>query len=202
MSSSEPLRTRKLAEDLARRKIRFVDAPVSGGVKGAHAGSLTIMAGGPAEDVARVTPWLKPLGQIVPTGDVGSGHAMKALNNLLSATHLLATTEAVLAGERLGLDAETMIAVFNRSSGKSGSTENKFPNFILPKRYDSGFALRLMVKDMRIALGIAEAAHSPHELSGAALLLWEQAERNLPPEADHTEIEQWVRALSNGPHHA
>jgi 3-hydroxyisobutyrate dehydrogenase len=193
MSSSVPQRTRLLAEELAARDIHLVDAPVSGGVKGANAGRLTIMMGGSDAEVARVTPWLEPLGRIVATGAVGSGHAIKALNNLLSATHLLATSEAMLAGESLGLDPLVMLSVFNRSSGKSGSTENKFPNFVLPGTFDSGFALRLMLKDMRIAVGIAEASGVPHGLGTDAVEIWEQAAQELPPDADHTEIARWVR---------
>lgn len=199
MSSSEPLRTRALAEELSADGVRMVDAPVSGGVKGARAGTLTIMLGGADDDVARVRPWLEPMGTVVPTGEVGSGHAMKALNNLLSATHLLATAEAMLAGERLGLDPGVMLSVFNRSSGKSGSTENKFPNFILSGTYDSGFALRLMLKDMRIALGIAEATGAPHELATTAVELWGAAAGNLEAGADHTEIDRWVRSRLAAP---
>jgi 3-hydroxyisobutyrate dehydrogenase len=199
MSSSEPLRTRALAEELAARNVRLVDAPVSGGVKGARAGKLTVMIGGSEDDVTRVTPWLEPLGRVVPTGTVGSGHAVKALNNLLSATHLLATSEAMLAGEKLGLDPEVMLSVFNGSSGRSGSTESKFPSFILPGSFDSGFALRLMVKDMGIAVGIAEAAGVPHGLADTASRLWKEAAQSLDADADHTEIDRWVRAGETGP---
>lgn len=194
MSSSEPLRTRVLAGELAAQGVRMIDAPVSGGVKGARSGTLTIMAGGRPGDVDYAMTWLRSLGDVVRTGDIGSGHAMKALNNLLSATHLLATSEAMLVGERLGLDATVMLTVFNRSSGKSGSTENKFPNYILPRTYNSGFALRLMVKDMQIALGLAEAAGTPCELSATAVKLWTDAANELPPDADHTEIERWMRS--------
>lgn len=193
MSSSVPQRTRVLAEELSARDIHLVDAPVSGGVKGAKAGRLTVMVGGNDADVARVTPWLEPLGQIVATGAVGSGHAIKALNNLLSATHLLATSEAMLAGESLGLDPQVMLSVFNGSSGRSGSTENKFPNFVLPGTFDSGFALRLMLKDMRIGVGIAKSAGVPHALGSDAVGIWERAAQDLAPDADHTEIARWVR---------
>jgi 3-hydroxyisobutyrate dehydrogenase len=198
MSSSVPARTRALAEELAARGIQLVDAPVSGGVKGAQAGALTVMAGGADAVVARVTPWLEPLGRVVPTGDVGSGHAIKALNNLLSATHLLATSEAMLAGETLGLDPQVMLSVFNGSSGKSGSTENKFPNFILPGTFDSGFALRLLVKDMRIAVDIEEATGVAHALGSDAVKIWERAAADLAPDADHTEIARWVRDQRGG----
>jgi 3-hydroxyisobutyrate dehydrogenase len=138
MSSSEPMRTRGLAAELAERGVTLVDAPVSGGVARARTGELTIMTGGDPADLHRIAPVLAELGTPTRAGDVGSGHAVKALNNLLSATHLLATCEAMLAGEQFGLDPAVLLSIFNRSSGRSGSTENKWPNFILPGTFDSG----------------------------------------------------------------
>lgn len=193
MSSSEPLRTRALAEELAGRKATLIDAPVSGGVKGAINGRLTIMAGGDTGDIERVAPILGHLGKVTRAGDVGSGHAVKALNNLLSATHLLVTSEAILAGERFGLDPATMLEIFNGSSGRSGSTENKWPNFILPGTFDSGFGLRLMLKDMRIATGLADQVGVPDPLGRAAVELWARAAEALDAGADHTEIVNWLR---------
>src|SRR6266702_5545396 len=109
MSSSEPLVTRELAAEAARHRVTLVDAPVSGGVTGAVSGRLTIMAGGAPGDVARVRPLLDVLGaRVVHVGDVGAGHAVKALNNLLSATHLLATCEAMAAAAEFGLDVPTV----------------------------------------------------------------------------------------------
>ncbi|MFH5823189.1 NAD(P)-dependent oxidoreductase [Georgenia sp. AZ-5] len=192
MSSSEPLRTRELAARLAERGTELIDAPVSGGVKGAVAGSLTIMAGGDAELVERARPVLEAMGKVVHTGPVASGHALKAFNNLLSATHLLVTSEAVLAGKEFGLEPAVMLATINGSSGRSGSTENKWPNFILPESYDSGFALQLMLKDMRIATGLASALGMPSRLGECAVELWGQAAEELPRTADHTEIARWL----------
>ena len=144
MSSSEPLVTRELAAEIARGGATLVDAPVSGGVAGAVSGRLTIMAGGAPADIERVRPLLDVLGaRIVRVGDVGAGHAVKALNNLLSATHLLVTSEAMTAAAGFGLDVPTVLAAINTSSGRSGSTENKWPNFIVPRTFDSGFSLRL-----------------------------------------------------------
>jgi 3-hydroxyisobutyrate dehydrogenase len=189
MSSSEPLVTRELAARAAERKVTLVDAPVSGGVKGAVSGRLTIMAGGAADDVARVRPLLDVLGaRVVHVGDVGAGHAVKALNNLLSATHLLATCEAMAAAAEFGLDVPTVLNAINTSSGRSGSTENKWPNFIVPRTFDSGFSLRLMLKDMRIALGLTAAAGTPSALSALAVDQWSLAADTLPETADHTEI--------------
>ena len=154
MGSSEPMRTRRLAAEAIGDGVTVVDAPVSGGVRAATAGTLTIMVGGDAATVARVRPILDELGsRVVHVGDAGAGHAVKALNNLMSATHLLATSEAMRTAEAFGLDLAVVLDVVNTSSGRSGSTENKWPNFVLPGTYDSGFALDLMVKDMAIAVG-------------------------------------------------
>lgn len=194
MSSSEPLRTRLLAAQLAARRVTLVDAPVSGGVTGAEGGTLTIMAGGEAADVEAARPCLAPLGRVVHVGPVGAGHALKALNNLLSATHLLATGEAMLAGTRFGIDPEVMLSVLNSSSGRCGSTEVKWPRFVLPGSFDSGFALRLMVKDMGIAARLAEQVGAPRALGRSALELWTKAADLLPPTADHTEIARWLES--------
>lgn len=199
MSSSEPLRTRQLAQRLAERGLRMVDAPVSGGVTGAERGTLTIMAGGDAADLEEIEPVLQHLGRVVRAGGVGAGHAVKALNNLLSATHLWVTSEAMLAGERFGIDPEVMLSIVNTSSGRSGSTENKWPNFILPGTYDSGFGLRLMVKDMRIAVELAAEAGVPSVLGEKAVTLWSRAADELPVDADHTEIARWLRDRAGDP---
>lgn len=188
MSSSDPVRTRALAPVLAGAGVALVDAPVSGGVGGAVAGTLTIMAGGPPEAVDRVEPVLRVLGNVRRTGPVGSGHALKALNNLLSATHLLVSSEAIVAGSRFGLDPAVMLDVVNASSGRSFSTEHKWPVFILPQAFDSGFTLGLLVKDAAIAVDLARSVGLPARLGEAALGLWQEAARLLPEDADHTEI--------------
>lgn len=193
MSSSDPNRTRALAARLASHSVDLVDAPVSGGVRAASDGTLTIMVGGGREGVGRATPLLTTMGRVVPVGAVGSGHAIKALNNLLSATHLWATSEAMLAGERFGLDPTVMLEVFNGSSAMSGSTTNKWPNFILSGRFDSGFAAALMVKDMRIALELIDSTGVPAALGHDALALWVDALDTLDPGADHTEIAAVLR---------
>lgn len=193
MSSSEPLRTRALAERVAAHGATLIDAPVSGGVPGARAGTLTIMVGGPDEAVRQVTPLLGLMGRPRRVGEIGAGHALKALNNLMSAAHLWASSEAILAGQRFGLDPAVMLEAVNGSSGRSGSTENKWPNYVLPETYDSGFAAGLMVKDIRIALDLARATGSPCELSADVVKLWGQAVDELGGDADHTEIVRWLR---------
>jgi len=103
------------------------------------------------------------------------------------------TSEAILAGQQFGLDTDVMLAIFNASSGRSGSTENKWPRFIAPETFDSGFGLRLMLKDMRIAVRLAEQMGSPSALGASAVGLWSLAADELPPDADHTEIARWLR---------
>ncbi len=200
MGSSEPMRTRDLAARAASRGVAMVDAPVSGGVAGAKAGTLTIMAGGDAEPVETVRGLLGVLGRkILHVGPVGAGHALKALNNLLSATHLLVTSEAMLAGQEFGLDPAVMLEAINGSSGRSGSSETKWPRFMLTRGFDSGFGLRLMLKDMRIAVGLARAVGRPSRLGEAAAELWAEAADRLPPTADHTEIVRWLEAEHDTP---
>lgn len=198
MGSSRPHATRTAAARAADRGVPMVDAPVSGGVGGAGAGTLTIMAGGGDGDVARVRPALERLGKVSHVGAVGAGHALKALNNLMSATHLLVSSEALLAGREFGLDPAVMLEVVNGSSGRSGSTEAKWPTFVLPGTYDSGFGLRLMLKDMRIAVGLARESGRPSALGESAVALWAEAAGELPRDADHTEIVRWLEATYSG----
>jgi 3-hydroxyisobutyrate dehydrogenase len=196
MSSSAPARTRELARTAAERGVTLVDAPVSGGVAGAQSGSLTIMVGGPVDVLDRLRPVLEVLGShVVHAGEfVGAGHAIKALNNLMSAAHLLASSEALLAGRQFGLDPDVMLSIVNNSSGRSGSTQVKWPKFILPQAYDSGFGLRLMLKDMRIALQLEQEVGVPAPIGQAAVAAWAAAAEDLPAAADHTEIARWLAA--------
>ncbi|HEY2509123.1 MAG TPA: NAD(P)-dependent oxidoreductase [Streptosporangiaceae bacterium] len=193
MSSSEPARTRALAERAARAGLTLIDAPVSGGVLGARNGSLTIMAGGPPQVLAALHPLLEALGSnIVHAGPIpGSGHAIKALNNLMSAAHLLVSSEAILAGQAFGLDPQVMLDIVNSSSGRSGSTQLKWPRYILPATFDSGFSMTFMVKDMKIALQLARETGVPAPLSRAAVQAWASAATTMPG-ADHTEISRWL----------
>jgi 3-hydroxyisobutyrate dehydrogenase len=195
MSSSEPARTKALAERAAQSGLTLIDAPVSGGVIGARSGSLTIMTGGPPQALAAVRPVLEVLGtKVVHAGDIpGAGHAIKALNNLMSAAHLLVSSEAILAGEAFGLDPQVMLDIVNTSSGKNWSTELKWPRYILPAAYNSGFSMQFMVKDITIALGLAEAAGIPAAGSRAVVQTWSVATHEMPPGADHTEIARWLQ---------
>jgi 3-hydroxyisobutyrate dehydrogenase len=193
MSSSDPARTKVLARTLAEAGVTLIDAPVSGGVAGARAGTLTVMVGGPAESFETFRPMLAAIGsRVVHAGDVGAGHAVKALNNLMSAAHLLASSEALIAGQRFGLDPAIMLEIINGSSGRSWSTQNKWPAFVLTEKYDAGFSLRLMVKDIKLALAIEQATGTPSTASAAVVAAWEAAAADLPADADHTAIARWV----------
>jgi 3-hydroxyisobutyrate dehydrogenase len=193
MGSSEPTSTRRLAERAEERQLRYVDAPVSGGVLGAESGSLSVMVGGAQEDIAHCRPLFDVLGsQVFAAGEIGAGHAVKALNNLLSATSLMISAEALSIGRRLGLDPEVMLEVINASSGRSASSEYKLPRFVLSEEFNSGFALSLMVKDLNTAIGLRDPVPGSSLLSGEVLRLWGRAEDELPVGADHTEIARWV----------
>lgn len=193
MSSSEPLRTRDLAERVAAGGARLIDAPVSGGVKGATEGTLAIMVGGPADTFAEVEPVLAALGKPTHVGAIGAGHALKAINNLMSAIHLWGSSEAMLTGIEFGLDPNVMLEVINASSGRSGSTQYKWPTFIVPETYNAGFGAALMLKDMKIATGLAHALGTPSTLSDVAVAHWTRAVAELEPGSDHTAVALWLR---------
>jgi 3-hydroxyisobutyrate dehydrogenase len=189
MSSSAPTDTQALGEDLAARGIPLIDAPVSGGVRRARDGSLAIMAGGAADHIARAMPILQAMGRtIIPTGPLGSGHAMKALNNYVSAAGLVAACEALLVGARFGLQPDTIVDVLNASTGRNNSTEVKLEPFVISRSFAAGFSLALMAKDLRTAADLA--AHLGVHAVGVAdsAALWEAALASLGPGADHTEI--------------
>jgi 3-hydroxyisobutyrate dehydrogenase len=189
MSSSDPVSTRELYCRTHAAGIGLVDAPVSGGVVGARAGSLTAMIGGQDDDVAAIEPLLACLtGARFRVGGPGAGHAVKALNNLLSAAGIAIASEALAIGSRFGVDAERMIEVFNSSSGRSWATEYKFPEFILPGRFTSGFRLDLQRKDVATALDLAATCHVAAPVADATAAAWTAAAANLDADADHTEF--------------
>lgn len=198
MSSSQPDVTRELAATTSESGVALVDAPVSGGVRGAKAGTLTIMFGGTGEQFGQCKGLLAVMGKsLVHAGDVGAGHAVKALNNLLSASHFAATSEAISIGRRFGLDPAVILDAVNGSSGKNWSSEFKFPTYVLPESYTSGFALRLLVKDTQIAVDLARHVGQPAAHAEATLRLWQQAAEALPADADHTEIAPYVESLGD-----
>jgi 3-hydroxyisobutyrate dehydrogenase len=189
MSSSNPSVTRELGPRLKSAGVNLIDAPVSGGVKRAVDGSLAIMAGGEPAVIARVKPLLLTMGKaIVETGMLGSGHAMKALNNYVSAAGLLAACEALKVGADFGIAPDKIVAVLNASTGKNNSTENKLMQFIVSGQFNSGFSLGLMKKDINIATDLAKSVGADTLLGEVLLKSWADAEAKLSGAADHTEI--------------
>lgn len=195
MGSSTPGSTVRLAAAAGALGISFIDAPVSGGVARAVTGELAIMVGAEPEAFAAVRPLLEHLGAAVThVGAPGAGHAMKALNNLLSAIGLAAASEVLAVGRNFGLDPQVMLDVLNSSSGRNQATEVKMARFVLSRAFDSGFALRLMVKDLRTALDLAHETATPVPLGASCLEEWTAAARSLPADADHTAIAAYVEA--------
>jgi 3-hydroxyisobutyrate dehydrogenase len=198
MSSSSPTGTRALAAELEAKGVALVDAPVSGGVPRAVDGTLAIMVGGEAEVVARVLPLFEPMGTATPVGAAGAGHAMKALNNYLSAANLTTAAEALIAGARFGLDPTVMMDVFNMSSGRNTGTAQKIPAYVLTRSFNSGFALKLMAKDLRLALEVARAAGAETALLDETSAIYDKALAALGPQADNTDVVRYLESLVEG----
>src|SRR5690349_23817479 len=198
MSSSNPVDTQKLARDLAGKGLALLDAPVSGGVKRAVDGSLSIMVGGAAADLERARPVFGAMGKTITLcGPAGAGHALKALNNYLSAAGVVAMSEALIVGEQFGLDPGTMVDVFNTSTGKSNATEVKGRQFIVSRSFAAGFSMALMAKDLRTAGDVAShlKLHVPN--LEQAVAYWTAADGKLGKGADHTEIFRYAEMLAD-----
>lgn len=189
MSSSEPSRSRALGETLQQRGVKYLDAPVSGGVKRAVDGSLAILVGGEAEELEKQRTLLETLGaKVLHIGAAGAGHAAKALNNYVSAAGLVATVEALRIAERFGIDPAVMTDVLSASSGRSNTSDNKVKQFMLSGTYASGFALHLMTKDLKIARSLAESLGYPMTFGRLCADIWEEAAQRSSPTTDHTEM--------------
>jgi len=197
MSSGVPTATRGFAEALAARGVSTIDAPVSGGVPRARTGELAIIVGGEAADLARADPLLRAMGTTVThVGGVGAGQAMKALNNLVSAAGFLIGAEALLIGQRFGLDPALMVDVLNASTGMNNSTQKKFAQFVLSRRFDAGFGLDLMVKDLSVALEVGRETATPTPFAALCREMWASAATLLGPGQDHTAMAQFSERLA------
>ena len=197
MSSSDPAIYAELTPELNARQIDIIDAPVSGNVTGAAAGTLTIMVGGQDAAIARASAVLHKIGKTVfHTGKLGSGQTMKALNNLLSAGGLIMAAEILLTAKAAGLDPKQVNDILNVSTGRNNSTERKIEPFVLSGAYNSGFGLALMAKDLRAAAAIADRLEVALPLAGHAVEIANQAEEALGQHADHTEVARWIEEVS------
>jgi 3-hydroxyisobutyrate dehydrogenase len=195
MSSADPVATRALGGELARRNIALVDAPVSGGVPGAQNGTLAIMIGGDAAAVAAIKPVLAAMGKnLFEVGGPGCGHAMKALNNFLAATSSAAGAEAIAIGRQFGLDPAVMADVINASTGRSFVSENLIKQHVLSGAYATGFALGLLAKDVKIAVDLAEQIGVDAPVGRLVSGLWSEARDALGGAQDHSRAwEHWQR---------
>lgn len=189
MGSSAPAGTRTLGKILAERGVALVDAPVSGGVAKARTGKLAMMTGGDTTTIAAVEPVLAAMASsIMHVGPLGAGHAMKALNNYVSAAGLTAACEAVAVASHFGIEPEMALQVLNASTGRNNSTETKLGPFILSQAFNSGFSLGLMRKDLATALELAREVGVEPDLMDDLADLWGRAEKRLGSSSDHTEI--------------
>jgi 3-hydroxyisobutyrate dehydrogenase len=197
MSSGLPAASQRFAAMVAHAGGRMIDAPVSGGVQRAQTGDLAIMVGGDADVIDEVEPILRIMGSsIMRTGAVGSAHAMKALNNLVSAAGFLIGIEALLVGKKFGLAPEAMVDVLNASSGVNNSTQRKFKQFVLSRSFDAGFGLDLMVKDLSIAIKLAHDTGTAVPFATLCREHWAAAAGMLGAGRDHTEVTRYSEAIA------
>jgi 3-hydroxyisobutyrate dehydrogenase-like beta-hydroxyacid dehydrogenase len=172
---------------LAKKNIVQVDSPVSGGVSGAEKGTLAVMVSGPKADYEAIKPAIEVIGKPFFIGTKpGAGQTMKLANNFLSATAMVATSEAVVMGVKSGLDPKVMIDVINSGSGMNTASRDKFPRAVLPRSFDFGFATGLMVKDVRLAVEEMRAMGLSMEVAEAVGRLWEAVIKDQGAESDFT----------------
>ena len=197
MSSGVPSVTQILAEKVASLGGTLIDAPVSGGVPRAKTGQLAIMVGGDAAAIDRAMPVLSAMGaSVLRTGAVGSGQAMKALNNLVSTGGFLIGIEALLIGQRFGLDPAVMTDVLNAATGMNNSTQKKFKQFVISRKFDAGFTMGLLAKDLSIALQVGRETGTPTPVSSLCRELILAAQTMFGSDADHTEMARLCETLA------
>src|SRR6202012_1235462 len=177
----------KIQDILAKKNIVQIDSPVSGGVSGAEKGTLAVMVSGPKADYETIKAALEVIGKLFFIGTKpGAGQTMKLANNFLSATAMVATSEAVVMGVKSGLDPKVMVDVINSGSGMNTASRDKFPRSVLPRSFDFGFATGLMVKDVRLALEEMKSLGLSMEVAEAVGRLWETVIKDQGAESDFT----------------
>ena len=195
MSSGVPSVTQRLAEQVRALGGHMIDGPVSGGVPRAKTGELAIMVGGEAAIIDKAMPVLSAMGKVLRTGGIGSGQAMKALNNMVSTGGFLIGIEALLIGQRFGLDPAVMTDVLNAATGMNNSTVKKFHQFVLSRKFDAGFTMGLLAKDLSIAMQVGRETGTAAPLSALVREMIVSAETQFGSNADHTEMAKWVERL-------
>jgi 3-hydroxyisobutyrate dehydrogenase len=187
-TSGDPASSSRIAERLASQHVDFLDAPVSGGVAGATAGTLTVMCGGKEPVFERCRPVLESFGKkIVRCGGVGAGHAVKAVSNALLAVHVWSLGEGLAALAKLGVDTAVALDVISASAGRSNASQNLFPERVMTRAFPRTFRLALLDKDIAIAAKLAREADVPVPLIELAAKLIREAHSELGEEADHVE---------------
>ncbi|MEE8428526.1 MAG: NAD(P)-dependent oxidoreductase [Gammaproteobacteria bacterium] len=192
-SSCEPWITVATAKALAGEGISMVDAPVSGAQIGAINAELVFMVGGDQEPIERVSPLFEIMGkQVFHLGPIGSGHSMKCINNLITATTLLATSEGLTIGKKFGLDPEVMIDVMNVSTAESWISHTHIKQRITNRKFDDPFKLGLMVKDVEIAMKLAGDLNLPLKLSSLNQELWTAAREHEGADSSVSNLVRWL----------
>jgi 3-hydroxyisobutyrate dehydrogenase-like beta-hydroxyacid dehydrogenase len=197
LSTTGPGTATRVAEGLAARSIQWVDAPVSGGVKGAQDGTLAVMVSCPAATLEAIRPILANFGKVFFVGEKpGLAQVAKLGNNLLAAAALAISSEALAMGVKAGLDPKVMIDIINAGSGRNSATQDKFPRAILPGTFDFGFATALSYKDVRLCIDEAEALGVPMVLGAAVREMLAITNARFGPDSDFTSIarvvEEWA----------
>jgi 3-hydroxyisobutyrate dehydrogenase-like beta-hydroxyacid dehydrogenase len=193
LSTTGALMAVEISAGLAKKNIVQIDSPVSGGVGGATKGTLAVMVSGPQAEIDVVKDALAVFGKVFVIGEKpGMAQTMKLANNFLSATAMAATTEAVAMGAKAGLDPKVMIDVINAGSGRSTASEQKYPQSVLPRTFDYGFATGLMLKDVRLCAEETRALNVPDKVMSAVLEQWETTNSEFGPESDFTVIVQMI----------
>ncbi|MEX3969217.1 NAD(P)-dependent oxidoreductase [Paraburkholderia caribensis] len=192
-TTAEPGSTRKVAAALAERKVGLVDGPVSGGPKGAATATMTMVLGGSDADVAAVEPILAVMSaKRVHVGPVGAGHVTKIINNMLTGVHLLAASEAVRAAEANGVDPQKLVEALNGGSGKNSATLTNYPTWIFNGKFDSGFTMKLMRKDVRLAMALLDSADATAPIAKEAGRLWAASADSIGDAEDFNRIVQFI----------
>src|SRR5579872_5115346 len=195
LSTTGAVMAQRIFKTLAARNIVQIDAPVSGGVRGAEKGTVAVMASGPPADVEAVEPALKVIGKFFYIGErPGAGQTMKLCNNVLSAAAMAATSESMVTGVKAGLDPRIMLDVINASSGRSTATEQKFPEVVLPRSFNQGFTAGLMLKDVNLFISEAKALGIPIQVIEAVAALLKLTCDELGPDKDITQVVQPIEA--------
>jgi 3-hydroxyisobutyrate dehydrogenase len=194
-TTADPNSTRKIAAALGAIQVGLVDAPVSGGPKGAATATMTMVLGGCDADVAAVEPILAVMSaKRVHVGPVGAGHVTKIINNLLTGVHLLATSEAVRAAEAAGVDPEKLIEALSGGSGRNSATLTNYPTWILNDKFDSGFSMKLMRKDVQLAMALLSSQGVSAPIAVEAGRLWAQSANTIGDAEDFNRIVQFIES--------